>query len=73
MNTLEALASHFDEYWNINDLMLVFSYMLYAVLDLIMQDPTSLIIKVLQCLIILSSFVKFIFFLRIFDGFSFLV
>lgn len=38
-----------------------------------MQESTIYIIKAIQCIIVLLTFIKITFFLRIFDEFSFLV
>ena len=59
-------------YWNWFDVLLMVIYLTYVPFAY-MQDSMIYIIKAIQCIIVLLTFIKITFFLRIFDEFSFLV
>lgn len=60
-----------SSFWNLFDNLLIYSYLLYVPLSFIMGNSWE--IKSIQCILVLLAFIKVTFFLRIFDGFSFLV
>jgi hypothetical protein len=70
----KSIKQYFSEFWNICDICFTLGYGIYVGLIYIL-DPVSdrAIIATLQCIIILLSFIKLNFFLRIFDSFSFLI
>ena len=57
--------------WNFFDIALLLSYIAFALIDLFYDYPT--LITTLECAILLLIFVKVNYFLRIFEGFSFMV
>jgi Ion transport protein len=59
-------------FWNICDIMLVTTYVIYVPLSFSL-DSTQYVVKVFQCLILIFTCIKFNFYLRIFDRFSYLV
>ena len=71
MSLLEKISDYFDDIWNFFDFFLIAVYIPVAILD-ITNDYTDAL-RILQCILVLMSFVKVCFFVRIYDGFSFLV
>ncbi|CDW91053.1 UNKNOWN [Stylonychia lemnae] len=63
--------SYFSDGWNYFDFSLILSYVTFCILDFTNQDQDNLIL--IKILVIILSFMKLFFFLRIYDGFSFLV
>lgn len=61
-----------DSWWNLFDILFISTYLAYLPVSLL-YELNDQRVKVAQCLIILLSFIKMTFFLRIFEGFSFLV
>ena len=57
--------------WNLFDIALLTSYIAFAMIDLFTDDTT--LTTCLECAILLLIFVKVNFYLRIFEGFSFMV
>ncbi|CDW79775.1 wd-40 repeat protein [Stylonychia lemnae] len=62
---------YLKELWNLFDFSLIASYLALNILEFTSGDKSTLII--LDILVIILSFLKINFFLRIYDGFSFLV
>lgn len=62
--------SYFKSKWNIFDICLNLTYGFYVLFSFFLEEVT---IKYVQCLIILLTLLKVMFYLRIFDGISFLV
>lgn len=62
---------YFDDAWNLIDFGLIALYVPTMALDF--YSVAYLLTTILQCLIVILSFLKVNFFLRIYDGFSFLV
>lgn len=71
MSLLEKISDYFDDIWNFFDFFLIAVYIPVAILDITNDYIDAL--RILQCILVLMSFVKVCFFLRIYDGFSFLV
>eukprot|EP00347_Sterkiella_histriomuscorum_P017645 403348548 len=71
--TKQALKqeNYFNEIWNFFDYMLILTYIGYIILEIFAPFNDSVII--IRLLIVFLSFLKVNFFLRIYDGFSFLV
>lgn len=67
-------SSYFEDLWNINDLSLcifLFIYSAFSIGSYVELQSTAM--KSVKCLIVITLFVKTIFYLRIFETFSFLV
>ncbi|CDW84476.1 wd-40 repeat protein [Stylonychia lemnae] len=62
---------YFSDGWNYFDFMLIIAYTTYCILDFTIDIEDFLIF--IRILVIVLSFMKLFFFLRIYDGFSFLV
>eukprot|EP00347_Sterkiella_histriomuscorum_P009011 403342872 len=71
--TKQALKqeNYFKEIWNFFDYMLILTYIGYIILEIFTPFNDSVII--IKLIIVFLSFLKVNFFLRIYDGFSFLV
>ena len=73
---IDFKKSGWDEYikdsWNLNDIMLIGIYALYLFSMPIEHDRDGDFIKTLKLLIVLTSFVKLCFLIRIFTKLSFL-
>lgn len=63
---------YFKSMWNLFDCLLIVTYSTYIPFTL-MFESTHYVIKSLQCLIVMFTFIKMMFYLRIYDEFSFLV
>ena len=63
---------YFKSMWNLFDCLLIVTYSTYIPFTL-MFERTHYVIKSLQCLIVMLTFIKMMFYLRIYDEFSFLV
>jgi hypothetical protein len=64
---------YFQSFWNICDLVLLVTYAIYVPMSFKEDLSSSLAMKSIQCIIVLFTLIKATYFLRIFDGFSFLV
>ncbi|CDW81541.1 wd-40 repeat protein [Stylonychia lemnae] len=62
---------YFKDGWNYFDFLHIVSFTIYCILDFIDVDQDILIL--VKIMVIVLSFMKLLFFLRIYDGFSFLV
>ncbi|CDW88037.1 wd-40 repeat protein [Stylonychia lemnae] len=67
---IQKLA-YFNDGWNYFDFSLMISFAALCILEFIMEDQNDLIL--IKVLVIILSFMKLFYFLRIYDGFSFLV
>ncbi|CDW78457.1 wd-40 repeat protein [Stylonychia lemnae] len=63
--------SYFDDGWNYFDISHIAAFTTFCILDFTIEDSDNLIL--IKVLVIYLSFMKLFFFLRIYDGFSFLV
>ncbi|CDW91000.1 wd-40 repeat protein [Stylonychia lemnae] len=63
--------NYFKDGWNYFDFSHILAFTLYCILDFTSENQESLIL--IKILVIVLSFMKLFFFLRIYDGFSFLV
>ncbi|CDW71536.1 serine threonine protein kinase [Stylonychia lemnae] len=64
-------ASYFSDAWNYFDFLHIIAYILFCVQDF--ADETSNNLILLKIIVIALTFMKLFFFIRIYDGFSFLV
>ncbi|CDW83104.1 wd-40 repeat protein [Stylonychia lemnae] len=64
-------VGYFKELWNLSDFSLIASYFILNIIEFTSDDRNALVI--MQIIVVLFSFLKINFFLRIYDGFSFLV
>jgi hypothetical protein len=64
---------YFQSFWNICDISLLLSFTLYVAFSFMPAFDETIVMKAIQCLVILFTVIKATYFLRIFDGFSFLV
>ncbi|CDW74716.1 wd-40 repeat protein [Stylonychia lemnae] len=64
-------GNYFDDGWNYFDFSHIASFTVYCILDFTAENQDNLIL--IKILVIILSFMKLFFFLRIYDGFSFLV
>lgn len=63
---LDSIYDYFDEFWSLNEIFLYPAYVSYVTVGF--SKPEWLYaIKSLQFLLVVSSFIKLCFFLRIFD------
>lgn len=69
----DQYAQYFTSFWNMCDLTLMFTYFFYIPLSFVPDMQSSTLMKTVQCIIIMFTLIKATYFLRIFDGFSFLV
>ena len=67
----QSLKEYVKDYWNFFDFLLITVYLAFVVNDVFAKSIIAR--KILTCIILLLIFVKLNFFLRIFDGFSFMV
>jgi hypothetical protein len=65
------LTSYLKSAWNFIDYMLVLLYIIVTILFVFSANFN--IVQVLNCVLAIFIFIKISFFLRLFDGFSFLV
>ncbi|CDW73596.1 wd-40 repeat protein [Stylonychia lemnae] len=65
------ILSYLQDGWNIFDFSHIIAYTAYFILEFTNEDQDNLIL--IKILVIVLSFMKLFFFLRIYDGFSFLV
>ncbi len=68
---MKNIREHFSEVWNWTDLLLIATYFMMIVFDH-MQD-SYITTTVIQVIVVSLAFIKICFFLRIYDGFGFLV
>ncbi|CDW84942.1 wd-40 repeat protein [Stylonychia lemnae] len=64
-------SEYLNDGWNLFDFSHILAFTTFCILDFISQNQDNLIL--IKILVILLSFMKLFFFLRIYDGFSFLV
>ncbi|CDW79849.1 wd-40 repeat protein [Stylonychia lemnae] len=64
-------GSYFSDGWNYFDFSHIIAYTTFCILDFTNEDKINLIL--IKILVIVLTFMKLFFFLRIYDGFSFLV
>ncbi|CDW72372.1 wd-40 repeat protein [Stylonychia lemnae] len=64
-------ANYFRDVWNYFDFTHIIAFVTFCVIDFTNEDSDSLIL--IKILVIVLSFMKLFYFLRIYDGFSFLV
>ncbi len=68
---MKSIKEHFSEIWNWTDLLLILAYFVMVFFD---HDENAYILTtVLQVLVVSLAFIKICFFLRIYEGFGFLV
>jgi hypothetical protein len=65
-------SDHYSSFWNVSDSLIHLIYPSYIILSYVSNDQLYAI-KCLQCCIIILVFIKFLFCLRIFEPFSFLI
>ncbi|CDW90203.1 wd-40 repeat protein [Stylonychia lemnae] len=63
--------NYFQDGWNYFDFSHIITFTVYCILDFMNENQDNLIL--IKILVIILSFMKLFFFLRIYDGFSFLV
>eukprot|EP00347_Sterkiella_histriomuscorum_P006293 403353324 len=68
---LQGYSAYFQDLFNINDLLLIATFNLTALLDLIDYTPEAL--AILYSILLIECFVSLNSYLRLFQGFSFLV
>ncbi|CDW76701.1 UNKNOWN [Stylonychia lemnae] len=64
-------GAYFQDGWNYFDFTHIAAFTIFSILDFITENQDNLIL--IKILVIILSFMKLFFFLRIYDGFSFLV
>ncbi|CDW91093.1 wd-40 repeat protein [Stylonychia lemnae] len=64
-------SSYFSDGWNYFDFFHIISFATFCIMEFTVNDKVNLIL--IEILVIILSFMKLFFFLRIYDGFSFLV
>jgi len=69
----EKVSDYFSSLWNVSDLTLMITYFIYIPLSYLPTLHSSIAMKAIQCNIILFTMIKATYFLRMFDGFSFLI
>ena len=79
----DTKCKYFTSWWNIFDILTILVYIIYIPISFLFttnyKDPyrylsdKSYVVVAFQCLIVILTFVKIIFFLRVFEGLSFLV
>ena len=62
---------YLKNWWNIFDILLILVYLIYLLMSFLYEKSNVTI--AFQCLIVVLTFIKVIFFLRIFEKLSFLV
>lgn len=68
----QSILEYFSDFWNYNDLLLFLVYLTYFIISFKAKDELY-VIKVFQCLVVIISFIKFCFLIRVFENLSFLV
>jgi len=69
---LRGRSEYFESLWNLNDQLIVLAYIAYLVI-LYVDSSYIYALKSLQLVIVMMSFIKFCFIIRIFTKLSFLV
>jgi len=64
-------SKYFRNWWNIFDIQMILVYLIYLLISFLYEKSNVTI--AFQCLIVVLTFIKVIFFLRIFENLSFLV
>lgn len=67
----QSVREYVKDYWNFIDFLLISTYSIASYLS-VLRGPSSTLL-ILNCLLLILTFMKVNFFLRIYDGFSFLV
>ena len=68
----EEFREYLTDYWNMNDLLFLTSYLIYIPCSFLVE-PELYFSKVLLCFVVISAFIKLTSYLIIFEDFGFLV